>query len=332
MADYRLRKLQRNYEQEPSLSNYAAYLRAGVYLGSRISSDEWAHYLKKLNEALYQTLRSSRTSDSYRGFQAQYGGYQVGLEFEERPRNPWLYVRLYRGDYTAILRIEIKGSRLLWNLWAPEPGDSSGSSGDLFFEYGFHRTPPYTHAEELLQYLVEEVAPRIEQFTERQGYQHFKWYRRNAEEGPRPARGVPEHLNFKGGRKTVCTSHVLAAFGIDACTYHYSGFLSQRLAILRKNGWAARSRNSHLKRVNKRLRFPAGTKSVGQARKIIAQINRDAPDINKWGDPIGTRYMIRVEKHALLLDYDGRTIVDTDPRVRDRRKVLDIRAVFPMPN
>ena len=42
--------------------------------------------------------------------------------------------------------------------------------------------------------------------------------------------------------------------------------------------------------------------------------------------------MIRVKGHALLLDYNGNTIVDTDSRVRDRRKVLDIRAVFRNPN
>jgi hypothetical protein len=150
-----------------------------------------------LNEALYQTLRASRTSDSNRGFQAQYGDYQIGLEFEERLGRSWLYVRLYRGDYTAILQIEIRGSRLLWNLWAPEPGDSSGSSGDLFFEHGFHRTPPYAHAEDLLQYLIEEVAPRMEQFTERQGYQHFKWYRRNGDEHTRKL----ERLASQGDRE-----------------------------------------------------------------------------------------------------------------------------------
>jgi hypothetical protein len=144
-------------------------------------------------------------------------------------------------------------------------------------------------------------------------------------------KGVSKHKYFKSGAKTICTSAVLAYFGIDACSYHYSGQLAQRLAILRKNGWAARSRNSHLKRGYRKLRIAAGVKSVGQARRIIARINKDTPETNKWGDPLGTRYMIRVTGHALLLDYDGNTIVDTDPRVRDKRKVLDIRAIFPSP-
>ena len=143
---------------------------------------------------------------------------------------------------------------------------------------------------------------------------YFPWIAAGAAAGL-AARGVSEHRWFQGGKqgKTVCTSAVLAAFGIDACEYHYSGYLDQRLNILRKFGWSARSRNSKLRK----------NESVGAARKLIAQ--------HKWGDPPGTRYMIRVKGHALLLDYDGNTIVDTDPRLRDRRKVLDIRAVFRNP-
>jgi hypothetical protein len=131
------------------------------------------------------------------------------------------------------------------------------------------------------------------------------------------ARGVSEHRWFPGGQgKTVCTSAVLAAFGIDACQYHYSGYLEQRLSVLRKHGWAARSRNSKL---------PKKPPSVSAVGKLIAR--------HKWGDPPGTRYMIRVKGHALLLDYNGNTIVDTAPRYHgDRRKVLDIRAVFRNPN
>lgn len=150
------------------------------------------------------------------------------------------------------------------------------------------------------------------------------------------AKGVKKHLYYKGGAKTVCTSAVLAAFGIDSCSYHYSGQLKQRLQILNKNGWAARSRNSHVRRGYRNLKLKGipktQTRSVGQVRRIIALVNRDEPETNAWGDPYGTRYMIRVDGHALLLGYDGATLVDTDPRARDRRKVLDIRAVFPMPS
>ena len=155
----------------------------------------------------------------------------------------------------------------------------------------------------------------------------------NPREDPN-ARGVPEHLRFRGGSKTVCTSAVLAAFGINSCSYHYSGQLKQRLAILRKNGWAARSRNSHLKRGYRNIGYKPGVKTVARAKYIIKwlthELGRHASE-NSWGDPKGTRYMIRVQGHALLLDYDGEVIVDTSPRKKDRRKVLDIRAVFPNP-
>jgi hypothetical protein len=145
--------------------------------------------------------------------------------------------------------------------------------------------------------------------------QPVQWIRRSTRASGKEAAGVSEHRWFQGGKegKTVCTSAVLAAFGIDACQYHYSGYLEQRLNVLRKFGWSARSRNSKLRK----------GESVGAARKLIAQ--------HKWGDPPGTRYMISVPRHALLLDYDGNTIVDTDARTRDRRKVLDIRAVFRNP-
>jgi hypothetical protein len=132
------------------------------------------------------------------------------------------------------------------------------------------------------------------------------------------ARPVTEHIYFESGcgAKTVCTSHVLAAFGIDASTYHYSGQLEQRLAVLRRNGWAARSRFSQLRK---------GT-TMGQVRVAIRRISPT--------DPVGTRYMLRVVAngtgHALLLDGQGKTLVDTAPRELDRRRVTDLRAIFPL--
>jgi len=122
--------------------------------------------------------------------------------------------------------------------------------------------------------------------------------------------GVAEHIYFKSGEaKTVCTSEVLGAFGIHPSQYHYSGHANQRANVLRKHGWAVRSRFSQLRR----------NASVGQARQTIINLN----------DPTGTHYMVTVERHCLLLDENGNTIVDTAPRKRDRRKVKAIHAVFP---
>jgi len=127
------------------------------------------------------------------------------------------------------------------------------------------------------------------------------------------AKGVEEHIDYKGGRKSCCTSYVLAAFGIDASTYHYSAKLAQRIAILRRNGYSVRSRMSKV----------GWGKTVGKVRRAILAMS----------DPPGTRYMLRVfynnTGHAILLNASGETIVDTAPREKDKRQVLAIHAVFP---
>lgn len=133
------------------------------------------------------------------------------------------------------------------------------------------------------------------------------------------ATGVNAHTYFPSGEaKTICTSHVLAAFGIDASTYHYSGRTSQRAAILRRNGFAVRSRMSWLK-----------SRTVGSARSVIRGLAGSY-------DPTGTRYMLCLVgdgyAHAILLDATGATIVDTDPREADRRRVVAIHAVFKSPS
>ena len=122
---------------------------------------------------------------------------------------------------------------------------------------------------------------------------------------------VKEHHTHKSGeKKTVCVTAVLTSIGVPHDTFHYTGRIAdgRRESILRRHGFAARSRMS---------RLPRGC-SVGRARERIAS----------WDDPPGTVYMVTVRQHLLLLDENGQTLVDTDPRVRDRRKILEIKAVF----
>ena len=40
-------------------------------------------------------------------------------------------------------------------------------------------------------------------------------------------------------------------------------------------------------------------------------------------------YIVQVEKHVLLLNAEGITVIDTDPRKRDRRKVRGVWGLFP---
>jgi len=128
--------------------------------------------------------------------------------------------------------------------------------------------------------------------------------------------GVKEHIYFQGGAKTVCTSAVLASFGISPDSYHYSGQHEQRASILRRHGWAVRSRASAFK----------GCTTVGSLRTAIAKRTQ------RRLDPTGTMYMLRLRygraRHAVLLDETGATVVDTDPRARDRRRVVSVHAVF----
>tara|TARA_R110001606_G_scaffold266570_1_gene415529 strand:- start:200 stop:628 length:429 start_codon:yes stop_codon:yes gene_type:complete len=130
------------------------------------------------------------------------------------------------------------------------------------------------------------------------------------------ARGVAAHKWMAGGAKTICTSAVLAYLGIDASQYHYSGLHEQRAGVLRRHGWAVRSRASTIAKKGRTM----GTLRAA----ILAHAGKD---------PAGTVYMVRLryggKRHAILVDGEGRTVVDTDPRKVDRRAVVSVHAVWP---
>ena len=123
---------------------------------------------------------------------------------------------------------------------------------------------------------------------------------------------LPDHIRrSSGSHKTVCVTACLTALGIPVNAFHSTSTRKNVHAwqgVVRRNGFALRSRKS---------RIPRGA-SVGACRRAIA----------KLGDPAGTRYLVHVDRHLLLLDSDGSTLVDTAPKKRDRRKVLGIYAVW----
>ena len=127
---------------------------------------------------------------------------------------------------------------------------------------------------------------------------------------------MKDHRAHKSGEsKTVCVTACLTALGIDINGFNYTGSASdgRRQTILRRNGYAVRSRKSRLPK----------TATIGTTRKAIRKMN----------DPTGTKYLVIVWGkgycHAMLLDEHGATLVDTAPRDRDRRKVHSIHAVWP---
>ena len=114
--------------------------------------------------------------------------------------------------------------------------------------------------------------------------------------------------NFKG----VCVSAVLLALGIRPDQYKYTWSTkagNNYDNILRRFGYNVRSRKSVFKKAT----------TVSQVCKLIKKYDKDSRD---------TYYMISVSSHVLLVASNGNVIVDTASRVRDRRKVLSVRAVF----
>ena len=126
---------------------------------------------------------------------------------------------------------------------------------------------------------------------------------------------LPDHITHQSGqRKTVCVTAVLTSLGVPVNSFHYTGHCEDRRrnAILNRNGFACRSR---LSRIGKNI-------SMGKARAKVAKLN-DGPDV---------KYMVCLryggKAHLILLDHLGQTIVDTDPRKRDSRKVVTIHAIW----
>ncbi len=123
-------------------------------------------------------------------------------------------------------------------------------------------------------------------------------------------RGVRQHYEHASGRRqTVCTTAVLAYLRVDMSRVRYSDNTNDVKRHLRNAGYAVRSRMSKLPK----------NATVGQARAALA----------KLGACEGVHYYLGVEGHAMLLDSQGRTVVDTDPRQRDRRRVRHVSAVAP---
>lgn len=117
--------------------------------------------------------------------------------------------------------------------------------------------------------------------------------------------GVKEHITHKSGkRKTVCSSACLAFMGIAPDTYHYSGTIFSIVNVFRTKGFSVRSRKSRVKGL-----------TISQAKKKIMG----------WDE--GGYYLIQVQGHALMINCLGETVVDTDPRKADRRKIIRIYRV-----
>jgi len=126
---------------------------------------------------------------------------------------------------------------------------------------------------------------------------------------------LTDHIIHKSGRiKSVCVTACLTALGVPVEAFQYTGSIASgtREIILRRQGYAVRSRMSYMPRMP----------TVGNCRFAISRLS----------DPIGTYYMVCLgygrATHCILMDTRGNTVVDTAPRRRDGRRVISIKAVF----
>jgi hypothetical protein len=125
---------------------------------------------------------------------------------------------------------------------------------------------------------------------------------------------LENHITHNSGEtKSVCATAVLTAIGVPVDGFKYTGCVAdgRRTAILNRHGFTCRSRMSKIGK----------NATIGQARKKISKLD----------DSSSTRYMVSIacggQTHLMLLDKNGETLVDTDPRRADRRRVFAIYAV-----
>tara|TARA_B110000503_G_scaffold91392_1_gene137963 strand:- start:519 stop:860 length:342 start_codon:yes stop_codon:yes gene_type:complete len=110
--------------------------------------------------------------------------------------------------------------------------------------------------------------------------------------------------------KTPCASATLEFFGVKGTTWNERTGKNVWDDTLRRNGYAVRSRMSKL----------GSSPTVGSVRAKVAKLAASEPDI--------IAFVARVSGHVLVIDRDGQTVVDTDPRKKDKRKMFGFVAVF----
>lgn len=108
--------------------------------------------------------------------------------------------------------------------------------------------------------------------------------------------------NAENTSQNVCALSVAKYLGVNGLvTYLHT--ITDLVRATRKV-YTVRSRKSSVR-----------ANTVGKARKSLSNLD-------------GKYYMVRVKGHVLLLDTNGNTIIDTDPRKRDKRKITHLYAVI----
>lgn len=116
-----------------------------------------------------------------------------------------------------------------------------------------------------------------------------------------------ERKGYPDGYKTPCVCACLECFDVYKDQFRYAHTMADVVRILRRRGLTVRSRTSFFKGL-----------SVGRvrarSRSLIGRGVLGPEDV----------LLVGVPSHVLLLDAWGSTIVDTDPRKRDRRPTTQV--------
>ena len=122
------------------------------------------------------------------------------------------------------------------------------------------------------------------------------------------AKWKAESNNEANPNQNICTQAVARWAGVqDSVRYlHTNNDLKRAL----RTRFSVRSVKSSLGKA----------KTVGAARKVIAKLFADRRDL--------VAIYISVPGHAMLVDRNGQTIVDTDPRTRDRRRIVHANGLY----
>jgi len=117
---------------------------------------------------------------------------------------------------------------------------------------------------------------------------------------------VDGHIYHSKGTKTVCVSTCLSFFGIHPDEYNYTSSDKDNfyfIKLLRRKGYSVRSRMSELK-----LKYWKTTTT--DARNALRKSDYGKDDLFLF---VGRR---KTYGHAIVMDGNGKTIIDTAPSCR----------------
>jgi len=102
--------------------------------------------------------------------------------------------------------------------------------------------------------------------------------------------------------KNICALAVVSALGLENTVRYLHTYEDVKRAC--RNSFSVRSVKSMVK-----------SKTAGGARKMMSELG-------------AKYYIVWVDGHVLMMDALGKTIVDTAPRLRDRRKIVQIHGLY----